>query len=263
MSVQIFLQGKLLGIEEFLLSGAASPCGGFQAADELAFAGRSHWVALLSEVLPRALLAELGLAKILLGSSGGGQFLVVLPDEFRQAAADFLAAASHRISSLTGGALRLIWAVTENLGDWSDVRKRLNEAMQRNRNAPAAGAAVDFFAPRDAFSPADADDYFRQLAAALRTVESIGWSPEDPARVQFEGGKHTWTLTQGADAIPHARHIAPSEVDPDGAGRQELGRRAEGLPLWGMLRGDVDSFAVRIRRAQTIEEHILTIMKTN
>jgi len=33
----------------------------------------------LSEVLPRALLAELGLSKMLLGSSGGEQFLVVLP----------------------------------------------------------------------------------------------------------------------------------------------------------------------------------------
>ena len=30
----------------------------------------------VSEVLPRALLAELGLAKILLGSSGGGRFLL-------------------------------------------------------------------------------------------------------------------------------------------------------------------------------------------
>ncbi|MGH9668462.1 MAG: hypothetical protein ACRD9L_28910, partial [Bryobacteraceae bacterium] len=76
MSVQIFLQGKLLGIDEFVLAPVA---GG----DERAFAGRPQWISLLSEVLPRALLAELGLARILLGASGGGQFLVVLPTDSR------------------------------------------------------------------------------------------------------------------------------------------------------------------------------------
>src|SRR5574341_1456495 len=70
MSLQIFLQGKLLGIEEFLMS----PVPRDSSAHE-AFAGRARYAALLTEVLPRALLAELGLAKILLGSSGGGQFL--------------------------------------------------------------------------------------------------------------------------------------------------------------------------------------------
>ena len=74
--MQIFLQGKLLGIEDFLLA----PAGGER---DHAFTGRSHWVSLLGEILPRALLAELGLAKILLGSSGGGQFLLVLPGESR------------------------------------------------------------------------------------------------------------------------------------------------------------------------------------
>ncbi len=256
MSVQIFLQGKLLGVEEFLLSGAASPNGDFLAADEAVFAGRSHWVALLSEVLPRALLAELGLAKILLGSSGGGQFLVVLPDEARQPAAEFLASARHQIDSLSGGALRLVWAVTENLGDWSDVRKRLNEAMQRNRNAPAAGEGAGFFTPRVAALAAGTGAYFRSLAVALHTAERIGWSPDQPGKVLVEEARHNWPLTQSADAVPHARHIAPSDEHGDGADRQELGRRAEGLPLWGVLRGDVDSFSVRIRRAQTIEEHI-------
>ena len=80
MSLQIFLQGKLLGIDEFLLSSADRDHD--QVLDHV-FTGRSHWISLLSEVLPRALLAELGLAKILLGSSGGGQFLVVLPEESR------------------------------------------------------------------------------------------------------------------------------------------------------------------------------------
>jgi len=84
MSVQILLQGKLSGAAGFLLSGAP---------EELLLTGRSHWVSLLSEVLPRALIAELGLSRILLGSSGGGQFLAVLPGEFRTRADEFLAAA--------------------------------------------------------------------------------------------------------------------------------------------------------------------------
>src|SRR5258708_38325785 len=92
MLVQIFLQGKILGIEEFLLASPGK------------IDGRAHWVALLSEVLPRALLAELGLAKILLGSSGGEQFLVVLPIEARQAAEDFLVNASRHIEQISNGA---------------------------------------------------------------------------------------------------------------------------------------------------------------
>src|SRR5262245_8636811 len=122
MSVQIFLAGKLLGIDEFLLAHSG------EGSDHV-FTGRSHWVSLLSEVLPRALLDELGLAKILLGSSGGGQFLLVLPDESRGPAVAFLEAAAKGIDELSGGTLRLIWSITENLGDWSDVRRRLQDEM--------------------------------------------------------------------------------------------------------------------------------------
>src|ERR1700680_3545680 len=96
MSVQIFLQGKLIGIDEFLLAPA-------EKDHDKVFTGRSHWISLLCEILPRALLAELGLAKILLGSSGGGQFLVLLPEESREAAESFLEAAGARISGLRRG----------------------------------------------------------------------------------------------------------------------------------------------------------------
>src|SRR5277367_5770154 len=134
MSVQIFLQGKLLGIDEFLLAPSE------QDHDQV-FTGRSHWIALLSEALPRALLAELGLAKILLGSSGGGQFLLVLPEEVRAPAEAFLQAAAAEIGALSGGVLKLLWSITENLGDWSDVRRRLQTEMDRRRGAPADHAA--------------------------------------------------------------------------------------------------------------------------
>src|SRR5580693_829723 len=146
MSVQIFLEGKLLGIDEFLLAPAS------ENPDQV-FLGRSHWISLLSEVLPRALLAELGLAKILLGSSGGGQFLLVLPEEFREAAEAFLRAAAAEIAALSDGSLKLLWSVTENLGDWSDVRRRLTEAMDHRRGTPLAPVI-----PRDSEGSVSAPD---------------------------------------------------------------------------------------------------------
>src|SRR5207253_4397823 len=118
MPEQILLQGKILGTEEFLLAGPAEGRPVRPAGEEL-LAGRSQWITLLCEVLPRALLAELGLARILLGSSGGGQFLLVLPGESREAADTFLAAAAGQIDALSGGIVKLIWAATDNLGDWA------------------------------------------------------------------------------------------------------------------------------------------------
>src|SRR5450756_1513065 len=81
MSIQVFLQGKILGLEGFLQAPATGVDGGQSAEGDRILAGRSRWVTLLSEVLPRALLCELGLSKVLLGSAGGGQFLIVVPLE--------------------------------------------------------------------------------------------------------------------------------------------------------------------------------------
>src|SRR4051794_8659922 len=103
MSEQILLQGKILGIEAFLLSPAGA---GENAADVVA--GRAQWISLLCEALPRALLAELGLSRILLGSSGGGQFLLVLPDEARAGAQEFLRRAAAEAERLSGGHLQLL-----------------------------------------------------------------------------------------------------------------------------------------------------------
>src|SRR5215472_14571022 len=132
MPEQILLQGKILGTEEFLLAGSAEGRSTRSAGEDL-MAGRSQWITLLCEVLPRALLAELGLARILLGSSGGGQFLVVLPGEARPAAERFLDAAAAQIADLSGGIVRLIWGVTDNLGDWAVIRKRLNDELEGKR----------------------------------------------------------------------------------------------------------------------------------
>src|SRR5947208_15237668 len=141
MPEQILLQGKILGTEEFLLAGTAEGRSVRSAGEDL-LAGRSQWISLLCEVLPRALLAELGLARILLGSSGGGQFLVVLPGGVREAAEEFLVAAAKQAAELSNGNVRLIWGVTDNLGDWAVIRKRLNDELQRKRNARLAGGAA-------------------------------------------------------------------------------------------------------------------------
>ena len=84
---------------------------------------------------------------MLLGSSGGEQFLVVLPEEVRTQAEEFLVAARAGIRELSQNRLELFWAITENLGDWTVVRKRLNEEFQRKQGTPLAstglGAAID------------------------------------------------------------------------------------------------------------------------
>src|SRR5215472_2903692 len=150
MSVQIFLLGRLIGAEDFLLA---------PAVDEPArtLLGRATWLNLYAEVLPRALLAELGLAKILLGTSGGEQFLVLLPGESRPQADEFLSAAAADVAAMTRGAMSLVWAATENLGDWTVVRKRLIEDLQRRLGATAAAPNSDMFVP---FVEPPADDTY-------------------------------------------------------------------------------------------------------
>ena len=258
MPEQILLQGKILGTEDFLLAGSAEGRSVRTAGEDL-LAGKSQWITLLCEVLPRALLAELGLARILLGSSGGGQFLVVLPGNYHEAAEAFLTAAAAQISDLSSKRVKLIWAVTDNLGDWAIIRKRLNEELQRKTNAPLSEAGAAAFQPFVAPPGNDSDQYFaRELGAKVREASRIGWSPETPGKVIAAEGKHTWTVTSNLspDGIMLARHAAPSDDGKQAAPVQTLGRRAQGRSIWGVLRGDVDNFALRLRRVHSIEEHV-------
>ncbi|HUE04522.1 MAG TPA: hypothetical protein VMR62_33535, partial [Bryobacteraceae bacterium] len=258
MSEQILLQGKILGIEEFLLSAPGGAMPARSNGEEL-LAGRSQWITLLCEALPRALLAELGLARILLGSSGGGQFLLVLPGEDREKAEEFLTAAALQLGELGGGHLTLLWSVTENLGDWSVVRRRLNDELQHKRGTPLATQGAAAFQPVAAPAPSDADTYFsKELGLNVREAIAIGWSPETPAMVHPGTGKYTWNVTPNLslEGITLARHAAPSEDGRSAATVATLARRAQGRSLWGVLRGDVDSFGVRLRRLTTIEEHV-------
>ncbi len=258
MSEQILLQGKILGTEEFLLSAPGGAMPARSNGEEL-LAGRSQWITLLCEVLPRALLAEFGLARILLGSSGGGQFLLVLPGEDREKAEEFLTVAARQLGELSGGHLTLLWSVTENLGDWSVVRRRLNDELQHKRATPLATQGAAAFQPVAAPAPSDADTYFsKELGLNVREASAIGWSPETPAMVHPGTGKYTWNVTPNLslDGITLARHAAPSEDGRSAATVATLARRAQGRSLWGVLRGDVDNFGVRLRRVTTIEEHV-------
>jgi CRISPR-associated protein Csm1 len=257
MSEQILLQGKILGTEEFLLSRAGVLSS--RSSGEELLAGRSQWITLICEVLPRALLAELGLARILLGSSGGGQFLLVLPGEARPASEEFLHAAARHMHQLSDGHLNLLWSVTENLGDWSVVRKRLTEELHHKRITPLADQGPEAFQPFAPSPNTDADTYFsKELGLQVREAGSIGWTPETPAMVHPGAGKHTWALTPNLslEGITLSRHAAPSEDGKSAAPVQTLARRAMGRSMWGVLRGDVDQFGVRLRRLHTIEEHV-------
>ena len=258
MPEQILLQGKILGTEEFLLAGPAEGRPARSAGEDL-LAGRSQWITLLCEVLPRAMLAELGLARILLGSSGGGQFLVVLPGEVFASAENFLRSAAQQVADLSSHQARLVWNITDNLGDWAVIRKRLNDGLQRQRNAPLADAALTAFHPFVRANQPEADSYFaKELGAKVREASKIGWSPESPGKVMPGQGKYTWTLTSNLspDGIMLARHAAPSDDGKTAAPVQTLARRAQGRSIWGVLRGDVDNFALRVRRVHSIEEHV-------
>ena len=258
MPEQILLQGKILGTEEFLLAGSTEGRSARSAGEDI-IAGRSQWITLLCEVLPRALLAELGLARILLGSSGGGQFLLVLPGEALAAAESFLSAAAGQITELSAGIARLVWAVTDNLGDWAIIRKRLNDQIDGQRNAPLADCAAGAFEPFARANRVEVEAYFaKELGAKVREVSRIGWSPDNPGKVTTGGGKHTWSLTSNLspDGIMVARHAAPSDDGKSMAPVQTLARRSQGRSIWGVLRGDVDNFGLRLRRVNSIEEHV-------
>ncbi len=256
MSVQLLLVGQLAGMEEFLLAPPGSEEAAVAGAGgQHSLAGRSQWAALLSEVIPRALLAELELPKILLGSSGGGRFLLVLPADAAEKARQFLESAAGEIQQMSHGYLRLLWAATENLGDWSVVRRRLAEEFERQRTE---WPTPQTFEPFQAPEVPEGDAYFPELSQALWQAETVGWAPETPARILTGAGKYTWGLTPGRaqETIALARHMAPSDDGREPADLPTLAGRAQGRPLWGMLRGDADNFRIRMRRAQTIEEYV-------
>lgn len=233
--MQVFLQGQLLGIESFLQDASAV---------RGALEGRCLYVSLLTEVIPRAILERWQLSSQLLGASGGGQFLIVLPAEHLQDAETMLVGATRRLQQISGGTLRLVWSATENLGDWTDIRKRLQDGLKRwtGLSAVEPGCLFSPFAP----APAETRDQpFIELYHGLPGSLSVRW---------YEDG--AIGLETGTEPLPIAHHQAPAESGEGSATPAELAARAQGAKVWGVLRGNVDQFAARLRRAQNIEEHL-------
>jgi len=134
--------------------------------------------------------------------------------------------------------------------------------MQNKLGAPLQETGPDFFEPFVKTESAEATEYFSaELGRKLREAESVGWSPESPAGIQIGEGKHTWPFSSMQDGISFARHSALTDDGnrPDPPATSRLA--PQGRPAWGVLRGDVDNFGIRIRRAQSIEEHVqLSVM---
>lgn len=257
MSLQVFLQAKLLGAEEFL--GSQSP-GEQDGTAELI--GRGAWLSLFCEVLPRALLSELRLSRMLLGASSAEQFLLVLPEEEIPRANEFLAKAAEGVTDLSTSTLRLVWSSTENLGTWPVARKRLDDALLADASAPLRAAAdlLAQFAPFVKPSSNGSQSYFAWLAGGVATATRVGWSEDQPARLSWEGGQHSWPLKNESgvddDGILFPRRLAMDDTGARPSSLAELAQRAAGEPLWGILRGDVDQFEAQLRQAGSIEEHI-------
>jgi len=248
MSAQILVQGRLTGVEDFLLAPPAD-------RDNRAFEARLTWINLLGEVLPRALLATLQLPPLLLGSSGGGRFLAILPDQERaDLASAFLTRANAVLSEATAGRLRIVWSSTENLGDWTVVRKRLAEGLRASLRPPVS--AEGFFDPAPA--PVSAAD---RIPRNLRDAAAVTFSFDLPALIAVPDADAApdalrWDLGGHAStaSISMARHAARNGDIP--ATPKELALRGSGSKLWGVLRGEIDDYGTRIRRAQSVEEHV-------
>jgi CRISPR-associated protein Csm1 len=257
MSLQVFLQAQISGTEEFL---TAQPVGGEASAVDLT--GRCAFLTLLCEVLPRALLAELKLSRMLLGTSSAEQFLLVLAEEDIPRADQFLEAAAGSLTQLSGNTLRLLWASTENLGPWPVARKRLDDSLAAKSSAPYAHTVdvLSQFAPFTPTAQAQAAFDFAAFGDGAPGASRVGWSPENPGHLVWEGGAHSWALREQSsfeeDGILFPRRFALSDSGPVPCSLAELAERSEGAAKWGILRGDVEQFDAQLHSLTSIEEHI-------
>jgi CRISPR-associated protein Csm1 len=230
MSIQIFVEGRITASPEFL-----RPHSGNGDAEAL---GRHLYLSLAGEVIPRALLDELGLSRMLLGSAGSGGFLMLLPKEFEQASSEFLSQTAAGLKSLTNGGIILDWAITENLGDWSVVRKRLFEEMQRHAGTKAT---AESFVPQLEAQGEQEPAYFVALAETAREATSVSVAAAQAARLSFGDGERTYPLGYSGDALPWTPHLDLSQF-----------RRRRGAALAVA----VDALEIRLRRAATVEEYL-------
>ena len=218
MSVQIFLQGKLLGIDEFL----------FAPAGENPRSGLPGPLALDQP-------AERSSAARAAGRAGSGQNPAGI--ERRRAvpvgaAGGIARGARKRFSRRPPRKSR---ALSDGVAEAALERHRKSGRLERR--APAAHGA-DGPSPRHARGfegcalerppdGGDAEEYFAdQLGMKLRDAESAGWSPETSGT--HSDRRRETRLEPGriaAESLPFARHAAPSD-DGRGAGFHRDARRA-------------------------------------
>ena len=136
------------------------------------------------------------------------------------------------------------------MGDWTVVRKRLRDGARQA--AEAVATAPGFFEPFNPVLPQGGD----RMPRGLRDATAIGFSFDFPALIAFEGGEYRWDLGRQAsvDNITLTRHAARNGDAV--ASAKELAKRAKGEKLWGILRGGIDDFDTRMRKAQSVEEHV-------
>jgi len=210
-------------------------------SENSSFADRSLWVSLLTEVTPRAFLAERGLSPLLAGYTGGGSFLLLLPEPTLAEAESYLGGLRDAIGQATAGELELHWTATENLGAWQHVWKRLSDGMRKKRQAPLGHLGAAAFDEAPAGIPAEAP--WTGLAARLSGAEEIGWNSAAPLEFLAGEGAQKWPMTVLGVPVPPA---AP----------QELGRKANGRKAWGVLRCDIDMASARLQQADTAENFL-------
>ncbi len=265
MSLQVFLQAQLLGVDAFLVQRPAEKT---EAADDLI--GRCAWLTLIGEVVPRALLAELKLSRMLLGSSSAEQFLLVLAEEDIPRANEFLNRAAASIAQISSNLLRLVWASTENLGAWQIVRKRLDDALSEKICCPIPSrseSVTDLFTPFTELPGADDSAFFSTFGQGIVAASSIGWSAANPGLLEWDAGTLTWPLREHStfeeDGVLFPRRFAMDEAGGNPAAMAEVAERAEGACRWGILCGDVDHFELQLRRASSVEEliHLSALLK--
>jgi GGDEF domain-containing protein len=228
MSHQVFLYAQFRGIERFV-SGAATN-------GELA--DRSYWLALISEITPRECLAGLGLSPLLVGYSGGGEFLLVLPEPAVPAAEAYLQAVRAELHAMAE--VDLIWAATENLGEWPVIWRRLSEGLRRKKQTPLAASGAAAFAPRE--SKPGAQPVWS--GATAKITANVFWNAGNPLALHPEAGDRSAPVLHGPDALG----VLAPPVDPAALARTANGKRA-----WGLLRCDIDHALARLNKAESDE----------
>jgi CRISPR-associated protein Csm1 len=236
MSLQIFLYGQFRGIESFV-AGAGRRDG--EVCD------RSLWISLLTEIAPRAFLAEQGLSPLLAGYSGGGGFLLLLPEPAVGEAEGFFARLRDGVESASGGDVELHWTWTENLGTWEHIWKRLREGLERKLRTPLAHRGVAGLG----MDARRGERAWEGLCEQLAGASFAGWSPEWPERVEAGEGRHQWPIGAAPEGLTVS--IPPREPGAFAA-------RAQGARRWGLLRVDIDHTLARLSAAQDAESFRFT-----